>query len=62
VQPEAVVESAPVEVVNANHARAVPNKAPSPPVVKKNPTTALSPNVITPAKSTPPKGKVIQWP
>ncbi|HKG61741.1 MAG TPA: ankyrin repeat domain-containing protein [Pyrinomonadaceae bacterium] len=93
VQPEAVVESAPVEVVNANHARAVPNKArrqqrtapvaneppaenvatavatpevelpkPSPPVVKTNPSTALSPNVITPAKSTPPKGKVIQWP
>ena len=92
-QPEAVVESAPVEVVNDNHARAVPNKArrqlrtppvvteapaeeataavappavespkPSPPVVKTNPSTALSPNVITPAKNAPPKGKVIQWP
>jgi len=94
-QPEAVVENPPVEVVNADHARAVPNRArrqprtspvaseappenvastptvttpqpelpkPSPPVVKTNPTTALSPHLITPAKSAPPKGKVIQWP
>ena len=35
---------------------------PSPPVVKTNPTTALSPHLITPAKTAPPKGKVIQWP
>jgi hypothetical protein len=35
---------------------------PSPPVVKTNPTTALSPHLITPAKNVPPKGKVIQWP
>lgn len=95
VQPEAVVENPPVEVVNDNHARAVTNKArrqprtspvaseappenvastpavvtqqaelpkPSPPVVKTNPSTALSPHLITPAKNTPPKGKVIQWP
>jgi len=99
VQPEAVVENPPVEVVNDNHTRAVPNKArlqtrqprtspvvteappenvasipavatppqsespkPSPPVVKTNPSTALSPHLITPAKNTPPKGKVIQWP
>jgi hypothetical protein len=91
-QPEAVVESPPVEVVSDNHVRAVPNKArrssrtspvvseappeaaavttppqpespkPSPPVVKTNPSTALSPNLITPAKNAPPKGKVIQWP
>jgi len=97
VQPEAVVENPPVEVVNDNHTRAVPNKArrqlrtapvvsetapenvasreppavampqvdlpkPSPPVVKTNPSTALSPHLITPAKNAPPKGKVIQWP
>ena len=99
VQPEAVVENPPVEVVNDNHTRVVPNKArlqtrqprtspvvteappenvasipavatppqsespkPSPPVVKTNPSTALSPNLITPAKNAPPKGKVIQWP
>lgn len=97
-QPDAVVENPPVEVVNDNHTRAVPNKArlqirqprtapvvseaplenvastpvvttpqsespkPSPPVVKTNPSTALSPNLITPAKNAPPKGKVIQWP
>ena len=35
---------------------------PSPPAVKSNPTTALSPHLITPAKNAPPKGKVIQWP
>jgi hypothetical protein len=35
---------------------------PSPPVVKTNPTTALSPHLIAPAKNAPPKGKVIQWP
>jgi ankyrin repeat protein len=100
VQAEAVVESPPVEVVNDNHAGAVPAKQrlqnrqprtatvvneapaenvasreapavvtpqfespkPSPPVVKTNPNTALSPNLITPAKNAPPKGKVIQWP
>ncbi len=100
VQPEAVVENPPVEVVNDNHTRAVPNKArlqirqprtspvvneapaenvasreapavampqvelpkPSPPVIKTNPSTALSPHLITPAKNAPPKGKVIQWP
>lgn len=33
-----------------------------PPAVKTNPSTALSPNLITPAKTAPPKGKVIQWP
>ncbi|MEN3328685.1 MAG: uncharacterized protein V7638_3492 [Acidobacteriota bacterium] len=99
VQPEAVVveNPPPVEVVNDNHTRAVPNKVrrqlrsapivseaptenvasreapavampqvelpkPSPPVVKTNPSTALSPHLITPAKNAPPKGKVIQWP
>lgn len=97
VQPEAVVENPPpVEVVNDNHTRVVPNKSrrqprttsvaselpenvasreapavvmpqpespkPSPPVVKTNPNTALSPHLITPAKNAPPKGKVIQWP
>ena len=98
-QTQAVVESPPVEVVNGNHTRAVPNKArvwlrqprsnpavvtevpvvqsteaatvappriespkPAPPAVKSNPNTALSPQVITPSKSAPPKGKVIQWP
>lgn len=35
---------------------------PSPPVVKTNPSTALSPHLIAPAKNAPPKGKVIQWP
>ena len=95
-----VVESAPVEVLNDNHARTVPNKArilirqpraatvvneaavesletkeapavatpqfespkPAPPAVKTTPNTALSPNLITPGKNAPPKGKVIQWP
>jgi Ankyrin repeats (3 copies) len=94
-QPEPVVENPPVEVVNDNHTRAVPNRVrlqirqpriapvvseppteaaavttplqpespkPSPPVVKTNPSTALSPHLITPAKNAPPKGKVIQWP
>jgi hypothetical protein len=96
-QSQAVVESPPVEVVNGNHARAVPNKArlwirqprtgslpgevvseapvepvaappqiespkPAPPTVKSNPNNALSPQVIAPSKSAPPKGKVIQWP
>ena len=101
VLPEAVVENPPVEIVNDNHTRAVPNNKarlqtrqprtsqvvteappenvasreapavvmpqpelpkPSPPVVKTNPSTALSPHLITPAKNAPPKGKVIQWP
>lgn len=36
---------------------------PAPPAaVKTNPTPALSPHVIAPSKSAPPKGKVIQWP
>jgi len=35
---------------------------PSPPAIKTNPSTALSPHLITPAKNAPPKGKVIQWP
>jgi hypothetical protein len=98
VQP--VVESPPVEVVNDNHARNVPNRARllirqprSVPVVteepvekvesreatavaapkfesskppqnttKTNPNAPLSPNLISPANNTPPKGKVIQWP
>ena len=96
-QAQPVVESPPVEVVNDNHVRAVPNKArllirqprtapvvseapifepsreaptvatplfespkPAPSEVKPNPNTAVSP--ITPPKSAPPKGKVIQWP
>lgn len=41
----------------------VESPKPSPPIVRTNPsTTALSPNLITPAKNAPPKGKVIQWP
>jgi len=97
---QAVAETQPVEVVNDNHARTVPNKArlairqprqypvfteapaetaeskeapavvtplfespkPAPPAVKPNPNTGLSPHVIAPPKSAPPKGKVIQWP
>ena len=97
---QAVVESPPVEVVNDNHVRAVPNKArlairqpriapfvneaapetaesreapavatpqfespkPAPPAVKSSPNTGLSQQVITPSKTAPPKGKVIQWP
>jgi len=98
---QAVVESPPVEVVNDNHSRTVPNRArlairqprtdpawnasagqnaeskaapevvtplfespkPAPPAaVKTNPNTDLSPRVIAPPKSAPPKGKVIQWP
>ena len=99
---QAVAESAPVEVLNANHTRTVPNKArlairqpprtdpvvneaplfssseskeapavatpqfespkPAAPAVKTNPNTGLSPHVIAPPKSAPPKGKVIQWP
>ena len=99
-QPQAVVETPPVEVVNDNHVRAVPNKArlrirqarpdpfvngapvenvesreapavatpqfespkPAAPAVKTNPNTALSPHLIAPSKTAPPKGKVIQWP
>jgi hypothetical protein len=95
-QSQTVVESPPVEVVNGNHVRAVPNKArlwirqprsapfsgevvseapaepvaapqiespkPAPPTVKSSPNVSLSPQVITPSKSAPPKGKVIQWP
>jgi len=34
--------------------------APAP--VKSSPVNPLSPNVIAPAKTAPPKGKVIQWP
>jgi hypothetical protein len=98
---QTVVESAPVEDVNANHSRTVPNRArlairqprtgtvwneppaesaesreapavitplfespkPAPPAaVKTTPNTGLSPHVIAPSKSAPPKGKVIQWP
>lgn len=97
---QAVVENPPVEVVNDNHARTVPNKArlwirqprtfpvvteaaaqvveskeepaaaspqfeapkPAAPTVKTNPSAGLSPRVIAPPKSAPPKGKVIQWP
>ena len=98
---QAVVESPPVEVVNDNHVRAVPNKArqlirqprmpsvvtetrvvenvqsreepavaapqfespkPAPPVVKSNPNTTLSPQVIAPSRNAPAKAKVIQWP
>ena len=100
--PEAVVENPPVEIVNDNHVRTVPNKARlairqprtypvvsevttsepvetkeapavatpqfespkpvAPPAVKTNPSAGLSPHVIAPPKSAPPKGKVIQWP
>lgn len=36
---------------------------PAPPAaVKTSPNTGLSPHVIAPPKSAPPKGKVIQWP
>ena len=98
---QAVVENPPVEVVNDNHTRTVPNKARlairqprtypawtevttepvetkeapavatpqfespkpvAPPAVKTNPSAGLSPHVIAPPKSAPPKGKVIQWP
>jgi len=34
----------------------------APPAVKTNPSAGLSPHVIAPPKSAPPKGKVIQWP
>ena len=97
-QSQTVVESPPVEVVNGNHVRAVPDKArlwirqprttplagevvseapaetptvappqiespkPAPPTVKSSPNVSLSPQVITPSKNAPPKGKVIQWP
>jgi hypothetical protein len=100
--PQPEVESPPVEVVNDNHARTIPNKArlairqpragavwnapspaetveskeapavstplfespkpPPPAAVKTSPNAGLSPQVIAPPKSTPPKGKVIQWP
>jgi hypothetical protein len=40
------------------------SRKPAPPAVKtsSNPSTGLSPHVIGPSKSAPPKGKVIQWP
>lgn len=58
-----------VELVGSGQSREVPAAAPviaSPQVEpRKSPTrpdTALSPQLIGPAKSAPPKGKVIQWP
>ncbi len=61
-----VVNEAPAENVASAPAVVTPPQSespkPSPPVVKTNPSTALSPHLITPAKNAPPKGKVIQWP
>lgn len=63
----AVVSEAPVQSVESREAPAIAapqfeSPKPAQPVVKTNPNTALSPQVITPAKSAPPKAKVIQWP
>jgi len=62
-----VVNEPPAENVASREAPAVAtpqfeSPKPSPPAIKTNPSTALSPHLITPAKNAPPKGKVIQWP
>ena len=57
--PTEVVSEAPAEPVAAPQ---IESPKPAPPTVKSNPNVALSPQVITPSKSAPPKGKVIQWP
>ena len=59
-----VIEAAPiVEPPAASPAVASPEfEKPKTDSVAKSPSNALSPQLITPAKSAPPKGKVIQWP
>ena len=49
--------AAPAEVVTPQF-----EKAKTDPAAKSTASTPLSPQVIAPAKSAPPKGKVIQWP
>ena len=58
----AIVTEAPTEAAAVTTPSQSELPKPSPPVVKTNPSTALSPHLITPAKNAPPKGKVIQWP
>ena len=63
----AAVSEAPVQIVQSREEPAVAapqfeSPKPAQPVVKSNPNTALSPQVIAPPKSGPPKAKVIQWP
>ena len=61
-----IPEAEPVEVVQSREAPVAAPVIASPQVEpRKSPTrsdTALSPQLITPAKSASPKGKVIQWP
>jgi ankyrin repeat protein len=62
-----VVSEAPPENVQSREAPVVAtpqveSPKPAAPAVKANPNTTLSPQLITPAKNAPPKGKVIQWP
>jgi hypothetical protein len=59
-----VIETAPiVEPPAASPVVASPQfEKPKTDSVAKSPSNALSPQLITPAKSAPPKGKVIQWP
>ena len=61
-------QTTPTVVVEEKPEAAVAPPTVAPPQVQTRvapqlkPDTALSPHLVTPAKSTPPKGKVIQWP
>jgi hypothetical protein len=63
----AVVNETPVANVESREAPEVAapqfeSAKPAAPVVKTNPNTAVSPQVISPSKTASPKAKVIQWP
>ena len=55
--PSSEVSPVPAEVAPPVIEKPKPDAA-----VKRTPNTPVSPHLITPAKSAPPKGKVIQWP
>lgn len=62
-----VVTKAPVEKIEKSEAPAVASPKfesakPAPPTMKPGPNNGLSPNLLTPSKKAPEKGKVIQWP
>lgn len=64
IRGENIIETAPtVEPPAAPAVVASPQfEKPKTDSVAKSPPSTLSPQLITPAKSAPPKGKVIQWP
>ena len=57
IETAPVVEAPPAAVASPQFEK--PTRTDS---VAKSPPSALSPQLITPAKTAPPKGKVIQWP